>query len=102
MNPFTDSPYTAYIGLDWADTKHDVCLQGAGCEHREFTSLPHQVGEIESWARSLRQRFGGPIADGAIQVRYELRRCDAQCSRIVAADGSECFLHRPGFQSKQR
>jgi transposase len=62
MNPFTDSPYTAYIGIDWADTKHDVCLQPAGCEQREFTSLPHQVGEIENWARSLRQRFGGPIA----------------------------------------
>lgn len=53
MNPFIDSPYTAYIGLDWADTKHDVCLQAAGCEHREFTSLPHQVGEIETWARAL-------------------------------------------------
>jgi len=62
MNPFTDSPYTAYIGIDWADTKHDVCLQAAGCERREFTSLPHQVGEIERWARALHQRFGGPIA----------------------------------------
>jgi transposase len=62
MNPFTDSPYTAYIGIDWADTKHDVCLQAAGCEQREFTSIPHQVGAIENWARSLRQRFGGPIA----------------------------------------
>jgi len=62
MNPFADSPYTAYIGLDWADSKHDVCLQPAGCEHRGFTALPHQVGEIEHWAHSLRQRFGGPIA----------------------------------------
>ncbi len=62
MNHFTDSPYTAYIGIDWADTKHDVCLQAAGSEQREFACLPHQVGEIEHWARSLRRRFGGPIA----------------------------------------
>ena len=34
MNHFTDGPYTAYIGIDWADTKHDVCLQAAGCEQR--------------------------------------------------------------------
>jgi transposase len=23
MNPFINGPYTAYIGIDWADTKHD-------------------------------------------------------------------------------
>ncbi len=62
MNPYTDDPYTAYIGIDWADTKHDVCMQVAGCEQREFTCLPHQVNDIEQWALSLRRRFGGPIA----------------------------------------
>ena len=62
MNPFTNGPYTAYIGIDWADTKHDVCLQAAECEQREFTCLPHQVDDIEQWALSLRRRFGGPIA----------------------------------------
>ena len=20
-------PFTAYIGIDWADTKHDICIQ---------------------------------------------------------------------------
>jgi hypothetical protein len=62
MNHFTHSQYTAFIGIDWADTKHDICLQTADSEHREFTCLPHQVADIEEWARSLRQRFGGPIA----------------------------------------
>lgn len=28
-----------------------------GDEHREFTSLPHPVGAIDNWARSLRQTF---------------------------------------------
>ena len=62
MNHYKHSPYTAYIGIDWADTKHDICLQAAGSEQREFACLPHQVGDIEQWALSLRQRFGGPIA----------------------------------------
>jgi len=62
MNHLTEGQYTAYIGIDWADTKHDICLQAAGCEQRQFTCLPHQVADIEQWALSLRQRFGGPIA----------------------------------------
>ena len=57
-----DNPFTAYIGIDWADTKHDACLQAAGSEQREFTSFPHQVDRIEAWAQSMHQRFGGPIA----------------------------------------
>jgi hypothetical protein len=62
MNHLTDGQYTAYIGIDWADTKHDVCLQAQGYEQREFACLPHQVDDIEQWALALRQRFGGPIA----------------------------------------
>jgi hypothetical protein len=62
MNHFKDGQFTAYIGIDWADTKHDVCLQAAGSRQREFTCLAHQVADIEQWALSLRQRFGGPIA----------------------------------------
>ena len=30
MNHFCDHQYTAFIGIDWADAKHDVCLQAAG------------------------------------------------------------------------
>jgi hypothetical protein len=62
MNHFTDSQYTAYIGIDWADTKHDICLQAANSDQLEFDCIPHQVSDIEQWALSLRQRFGGPIA----------------------------------------
>ncbi len=62
MNHFRNDAYTAYIGIDWADTKHDVCLQAADSKQREFTSIPHQVDGIEQWAQSLRKRFGGPIA----------------------------------------
>jgi transposase len=62
MNPPSHSQFTAFIGLDWADTKHDVCLQAAGSAQREFDCLPHQVDRIEQWAHSMHQRFGSPIA----------------------------------------
>ena len=33
MNHLTGGQYTAYIGIDWADTKHDICLQAAISKH---------------------------------------------------------------------
>ena len=48
-----NKPFTAYIGIDWADAKHDGCLQAAGKEHREFFCIPHQVDAIDAWAQSL-------------------------------------------------
>ena len=62
MKSLSDGPFTAFIGIDWADTKHDICLQGAGSEQREFNCIAHQVDRIEQWAHELHQRFGGPIA----------------------------------------
>ena len=62
MNYLTGGQYSAVIGIDWADTKHDICLQAANNDQREFDCIPHQVERIEQWALSLRKRFGGPIA----------------------------------------
>ena len=62
MNNLTGGHYTAFVGIDWADTKHDICLQAANNDQREFDCIPHQVERIEQWALSLRKRFGGPIA----------------------------------------
>ncbi len=55
-------PFTAFIGIDWADAKHDICMQAAGDERREFCCMPHKVDAIDDWAQSLYRRFGGPIA----------------------------------------
>jgi hypothetical protein len=62
MNTIIDRRFRAYIGLDWADTKHDICIQVAGAEEREFDCIPHRVDKIEQWALGLYQRLGGPIA----------------------------------------
>ena len=62
MKTETNLSFTAFIGIDWADTKHDICLQAANSNRREFDRIPHKVDDIETWARSLFERFGGPIA----------------------------------------
>ena len=30
MNTLASFEFTAFIGIDWADTKHDICIQPAG------------------------------------------------------------------------
>ncbi len=57
-----NKPFTAFIGIDWADAKHDICMQAAGDERRDFCCIPHKVDAIDDWAQSLYRRFGGPIA----------------------------------------
>jgi transposase len=53
----------AFVGSDWADTQHDVCLQAAGAEKREFCMLAHTPEAIDAWGSPLRTRFhGSPMA----------------------------------------
>ena len=62
MNQLTDTVYTAYVGIDWADAKHDICVQAADGGLREFDCISSQPQGIETWAQALYRRFGGPIA----------------------------------------
>ena len=62
MKQLTDMVYTAYVGIDWADEKHDICVQAAGSEDRVFDRIMHKPERIEAWAQAMYQRFGGPIA----------------------------------------
>src|SRR5258705_13062385 len=50
MAPLSNQQFAAYVGIDWADTKHDICLQAAGDIRREFDCIPHQVARIDEWA----------------------------------------------------
>jgi transposase len=62
MKSPTNQSFTAFVGIDWADRKHDVCVQPANSETREFSVIPHKVEMINDWAQSLIQRYGSPIA----------------------------------------
>lgn len=63
MNHPTQPCFAALIGIDWADAKHDICLQAAGAEAIERSVLKHSPAAIDVWVRELRRRFGpAPIA----------------------------------------
>ena len=51
--------YAIFVGIDWADRNHDVCLPPEGCHPREFSVLPHRPESIAQWAQTLRRRFEG-------------------------------------------
>jgi transposase len=53
------SEFAAFIGIDWADRKHDVCVLPAGSSRRESCVLVHRPEAIAQWAEGLRERFGG-------------------------------------------
>ena len=56
------SKFTAIIGIDWADKKHDVCVQDMATGRRRRSQVRHRAEELDAWARSLYRRYGGPIA----------------------------------------
>jgi hypothetical protein len=63
MTAPSDNEFAAFIGIDWADAKHDICLQVAGSDAREFSIVVHQPKVIDEWAGGLRKRFQGrPVA----------------------------------------
>src|SRR5467141_1308884 len=63
MTPTSHDTFAAFIGIDWADAKHDLCLQAAGTAKRERFQLEHTPEAIDAWATTLRTRFNGqPVA----------------------------------------
>jgi hypothetical protein len=69
MGKYEPLPFSAYVGIDWADRKHDLCIQIPAEGSQEFEVIPHQANSIDAWLRSLHKRVGGPIA-----VAIELTR----------------------------
>jgi transposase len=55
--------FAAFVGIDWADAKHDGCLQAAGSAKQECFQLEHTPEAIDAWVTTLRTRFNGqPVA----------------------------------------
>src|SRR5262245_2072503 len=63
MPPPSHDTFAAFVGIDWADAKHDGCLQAAGSAKRECCELEHTPEAIDAWVTALRTRFHGqPVA----------------------------------------
>ncbi len=56
------SQFAAIIGIDWADKKHDICIQVTDTGQRKTYQIQHKADKIDEWARSLHRQYGGRIA----------------------------------------
>ena len=65
MNPPTT--YAAFVGLDWADRSHQICLRAAEGPRDEQSKLAHNPLALHTWAHELRARF----PEGKIAVALE-------------------------------
>lgn len=55
--------FAAFVGIDWADQEHAVCLQQADGSTLEASTLKQRAENLEAWASALRTRFAGrPVA----------------------------------------
>ena len=63
----------AWIGLDWADQKHDVCLQATDSADLEHTVVEQKPAALHAWVAELHRRFPhGPLAIALEQSRGSL------------------------------
>jgi len=49
----------AFIGLDWSDKQHCICLQASDSSAVEFDELLQTAEALHQWVAKLRCRFGG-------------------------------------------
>jgi len=54
-------PYAAYLGIDWADKKHDLCLVDTATGKRTRQVLPHTPQALAEYFTNLRQRYPGQL-----------------------------------------
>jgi len=63
MAHLAQEEFAAFVGLDWADAKPDVCLQATGTTRREFLRFEHRPEAIDAWVQTLHTRcHGHPVA----------------------------------------
>lgn len=93
----TKSDYAAYVGLDWADRVHQVCLRAAGSTRDEQTKLKNTPEELHGWANELRARF----PDGKIAVALEQTRGPVICALSMHGH-LELFPLNPARVTKYR
>ncbi len=88
--------YSVYVGIDWADSKHDVCICSRDSQTREFDVIRHRAEVIDAWLKGLHEQYGGPIA-----VALELSKGPI-VSALQKYDFIDIFPVNPGSLAKYR
>jgi transposase len=59
-SPASAEGVAAYVGIDWADQKHDVTLRAAAEPAKvEHQRIAHELNALTDWVGELHQRFAG-------------------------------------------
>ena len=96
MNQLTDTKFTAYVGIDWADAKHDIYVESADGEIKEFDCISSGPESVAGWAQEVYELFGGPIA-----VAVELQKGPV-VSALLKHDFFVLFPINPSMLAKYR
>jgi transposase len=76
--------YVAYIGIDWADRKHDVALYDCGSGTWQESIIQTRPQDLLDWVNQLRAHYGqGKIAVGMEQKRGPLLYALCQYDNLV-------------------
>jgi transposase len=77
-------PFPAYIGIDWADRKHDLCIYDGQTQtwtHRTIASTPQAIAD---WVSQLRKQYGeAQLVVGLEQKRGPLLYALCQYDNLV-------------------
>jgi transposase len=93
----TQKKFAATIGLDWADTHHDLWLQPADGGKPEHLILSQQPEALHSWIAQIRARFKNqPVA-----IALETSRGPVLCA-LLAYDFITVFPVNPKALSSYR
>ena len=76
--------YVAYIGIDWADRKHDIALYDCASGTWQEYIIKTRPQDLLDWVNQLRTRYGdGKIAVGMEQKRGPLLYALCQYDNLV-------------------
>jgi transposase len=70
MKAYRVDNFAALIGIDWADTKHDVCENPTGSEKYHYAIIKSKPEALHNWAMDLKKRYPGQ----KIAIACELKK----------------------------
>jgi transposase len=77
-------PYVAYIGIDWADRKHDIALYDCASDTWQESMIKTRPQDLLDWVNQLRLRYGqGKVAVALEQKRGPLLYALCQYDNLV-------------------
>jgi len=70
MKAYNINDFAALIGIDWADTKHDICEHPSNTQKYHYCIIKSKPEALHDWVMSLKQRY----PNQQIAVACELKK----------------------------